>query len=226
MGLKTEEVYFFGTDLCKKFFSSASGLSRHIVVKVLNDFSNNIKNYIHGNELMCKPSFKTIRFLSWMKCFLSIYSKSGLEIFLKVLSHWLSKAELYKIYLKETVGPHLSNSSFYSNVKVHFGPTRVDISLPQVRFSKYSSHSVCCVCIALNQFRNTCKTEADIEVATEAKRLHRLNFSGTRKKMEDIKQSAIQFPSDHLVIQAGKFDISITISLQYNCLTFINKLIS
>ena len=45
-------------------------------------------------------------------------------------------------------------------------------------------------------------------MAVEAKRLHQQNFSGARRKMEDLKQLAIRFPNDHLVIQLDGMDNS------------------
>ena len=76
----------------------------------------------------------------------------------------------------------------------------------QVRFSKYSTHSICDICLALNKFKNSCRTEQDLHLAIEAKRLHQLNFSGARRKMEEIKQLSIRYPKDHLVIQLDGMD--------------------
>ena len=59
-----------------------------------------------------------------------------------VLSYWLNKAALFKIYCDETPKDlQLSQASFYRNFGKYFGPGRADRSLPFVKISKYSSHS-------------------------------------------------------------------------------------
>ena len=75
-----------------------------------------------------------------------------------------------------------------------------------MRFSKFSTHSVCDICLALNKYKNSSKNEKELNLALEAKRLHQQNFSQARRKMEDIKQSAIRFPKDHLVVQLDGMD--------------------
>ena len=125
---------------------------------------------------------------------------------MQVLNYWLTKTYLYSLYIKETTGEKLAKSTFFEHIKTYFGPYREDKSLPQVRFSKFSSHSVCDVCLALNNFRKSCKNEQDLSTALEAKRLHQQNFSGARKKMEEIKQAAIRYPRDHLVLQLDGMD--------------------
>ena len=93
----------------------------------------------------------------------------------------MTKTDLYSIYVKETSGDTLAKSTFFEHINNYFGPYREDKSFPQVRFSKYSSHSVCDICLALNNFRKTSKTEKDMSIALEAKRLHQQNFSGARR---------------------------------------------
>ena len=75
-----------------------------------------------------------------------------------------------------------------------------------MRFSKFSTHSVCDICLALNKYKNSSQNERELNLALEAKRLHQLNFSQARRKMEEIKQSAIRFPKDHLVVQLDGMD--------------------
>ena len=115
-----------------------------------------------------------------------------------VLSYWLSKRVLYDIYLNETIGPHLSRSSFYSLFKRKFGAYREDPTLPHIRISKYSSHSVCNTCAALNLYKRQAKNEFELKIAQDKINQHRLVFSGARRKIEDIIQSAITHPADNL----------------------------
>ena len=67
---------------------------------------------------------------------------------------------------------------------------------------------MCDICLALNEWKNKARNEKELQIAIEAKRLHQLNFSGARRKMEDIKQLALRFPRDHLVIQLDGMDNS------------------
>ena len=122
------------------------------------------------------------------------------------MNYWVTKTYLYGHYLKETTGDKLAKSTFFQHICTYFGAYREDKSFPQVRFSKYSTHSVCDICLALNNFRKTCRTEKDLAIALEAKRLHQQNFSGARRKMEEIKQLAIRYPRDHLVLQLDGMD--------------------
>ena len=71
------------------------------------------------------------------------------------------------------MAPHLSLSAFYQNFKKYFSFKRCDKSLPHVIISKYSSHSICTQCVALNNSRRQCKTEAQLKQATELKNQHK-----------------------------------------------------
>ena len=45
-------------------------------------------------------------------------------------------------------------------------------------------------------------------MATDLKNKHRMDFGLARRKVEEIKQSAITFPSDHLMLQIDSMDNS------------------
>ena len=49
-----------------------------------------------------------------------------------------------------------------------------------------------------------CKTEVDLKMATYLKNQHKMVFGEARRKIQEIKQSAVQFPSDNLFIQVIK----------------------
>ena len=108
------------------------------------------------------------------------------------------------MYKAETVKPHVSQSTFYSLFKTKFGPRRLDKSLPWIRISKDSTHSVCSTCVALNNAQSQCKTEEELSVIRDLKNNHRMNFGGARKKVEEIRQSAVSFPNDHMFVQIGR----------------------
>ena len=60
------------------------------------------------------------------------------------------------------------------------------------------------MCVALNQNQKQCNSESEIRQAKALKNDHRMNFGGARRKVEEIKQSSLTFPSDNLFIQIGK----------------------
>ena len=74
-------------------------------------------------------------------------------------------------------------------------------TLPCVRISAYSSHSVCDLCIALNGNQKMCKNEAELSMSTSLRNQHRMDVGMTRKAVESIRQSAIDFSEDNLFIQ-------------------------
>ena len=136
-----------------------------------------------------------------MRSFVDRYGQSAPDDNVQVLNHWLTKSLMHQIYQEETTEPQLALKTFYQHFKQYFGANRVDKSDPQVRISKYSSHSVCDQCLALNQNRREAKTEEEMKNVKYLKALHTQNFTGARIKMEEIKQKALQFPLDNVVLQ-------------------------
>ena len=129
----------------------------------------------------------------------------------------MNKGVLFKIYQDETPSPHLSQSSFYANCKIYFGPYRRDRSLPFVKISKYSSHSVCNTCVQLNNLRRQSRNEEEWRRATDLKNQHRKVIGEARRAVQDQKQSALTCPSDHLFLQ-----VVLAVNLKkFNILKFI-----
>ena len=120
-------------------------------------------------------------------------------------SYWLNKQYLFNLYLDEVEAPHLSKSAFYQNFKHYFSFNRDDKSLPHVMISKYSSHSVCNQCVALSNNRRQSKSDAEHRQATDLSNQHKLVVGGSRRRIQEIKQSAEAFPSDNLFIQVHIF---------------------
>ena len=118
-----------------------------------------------------------------------------------VLSYWLKGKTLYNMYTEEAPAPHISLSTFYKHLKTYFGPRRVDPSLPQVTISKYSSHSVCSVCVALNMNQKLCKSEAELNMVKSLRNQHKLDVGEARRAVEAKRQLAIDFPDDYLFLQ-------------------------
>ena len=74
------------------------------------------------------------------------------------------------------------------------------------RISKYSSHSICNICIALNSNRRQCKSETELKVSKDLINQHKMTFGGANRKIQEFKQSALSFPSDNLYLQVDGMD--------------------
>ena len=68
------------------------------------------------------------------------------------------------------------------------------------------SHSVCNTCISLNTLRRQCRTEAELNRALTLMNQHRKQFGDARLKIQEIKQSSLMCPADHLFIQIDGMD--------------------
>ena len=53
-----------------------------------------------------------------------------------------------------------------------------------------------------------CKTEAELSLVKGLRNQHKLDFGMARKSVENIKQSALNFPGDNLFIQVDGMDNS------------------
>ena len=199
-GLNMDSYWINNHSFCLPFLCKETGISVFLLKSVLSDFWSGIRIYSHGNAGVVKIKASTSMFIAWVKQFCDSYGQSAPDEDVTVLSHWLSKKVLYDMYLEETVGPHLAQSTFYEHFKSYFGPNRVDRSLPQVRISKYSSHSVCNICTALNSNKRQSRSESELKIAQEKINNHRIVFGGARRKVDEIIQSAQSFPSDNLGI--------------------------
>ena len=207
LGIPTSSFSVGGLSFCAPFLAHFLGVSTYMTKSVLKNFSQGVEVFVRGNEGLLKtiiPSTTTA--ICWIKCFSESYGQCSPEENVTVLSHWLNKATLFKMYQSETIKPHVSQSQFYFLFKSSFGPNRIDKSLPWVRISKYSSHSVCNTCVALNNHHKQCKTESEIKQTVALKNNHRMKFGLARRKIQEIKQSSLNFPEDHLFLQIDGMD--------------------
>ena len=206
IGVPTDTYIVNNHAFCLKFFASVTDISEFIVKSVLVDFLGGQSLYKHGKSGNLKhQTTATTGFICWMKLFAETYGQFAPDINQTVLSYWLNKQYLFTLYQDETEGPHLSQSAFYQNFKTYFSFTRTDKSLPHIIISKYSSHSVCNQCVALAVNRRQCKTEAEFKHATDLSNQHKVIFGEARRKIQEIKQSALLFPTDNLFIQVQIF---------------------
>ena len=208
MGFNTSQVNWHGKFYCDKSFSELSGLSQYIIRKSIFNHQEGATKIIHGNCGISKFSDIALCFKVWMRGFLEFHSQSAPDSNVQVLPHWLTKKAMFEMYSNQTLEPHLAETTFYQYIEKHFGANREDKTEPQVRFSRYSSHSICDQCFAFNSARRTCKTESELNMVKDSKMSHLAKVSGARKRMEEIKQHAIQFPNDALILQVDGMDNS------------------
>ena len=55
--------------------------------------------------------------------------------------------------------------------------------------------------MTLNKYQKTCRTEAEIELVKSLRNEHKLIFGGARREVESLRQMALDFPEDSLMIQ-------------------------
>ena len=209
IGLSTDGYIIQSHKLCVKYMSVLTGISEYILHLVLKDYLHGISHYQHGNRGKFKqPSVATITFIGWFKQFLSLYGQDAPDQQLTVLPYWLKGKALYKIYIEEVSKPRIALRTFYQHLDTYFGPQRIDHSFPRVKISKYSSHSVCDTCTALNANQKLCSSEAELNMVMGLHNLHKLDYSLARKTVQSIKQSSLNFPRDNLMIMIDGMDNS------------------
>ena len=208
MGIQTDCINWQGKFFCTEAFSDLSGISSYTVCKVLSSHKMGVKVLKHGNCGLSKYSLQTMSFKVWIRQFLELNSQSAPDSNVQVLPHWLTIKSIYQMYKEGCIEPHLAETTFYQYIPKYFGPHRQDKSEPQVRFSRYSSHSVCDQCHAFNNARRTSKTQEDLKLVNQSKMCHMSKVSGARRRMEEIKQQAIQFPNDAVCLQVDGMDNS------------------
>ena len=206
VGISTDKYQVNGHKFCLKYFAYVTGISSHLVKTVLHDFWRGQRMYQHGNTGIIKQCVGTTQFITWMKDFAEWYGQYSPVQNKIIINYWLRKGVLYKLYIEETHGPHIAQSTFYQYFEIYFGPNRKDRSLPCVRISKYSSHSVCNVCTSLNNHRRQSKSDAEMKVAQDLINQHKQVFGGAFRKIQEVKQSALSRPSDHLLVQVDGMD--------------------
>ena len=218
IGVVTDSYRVHCQSFCLKFFASLTNISEFIVKSVIVEFWKGRSLYKHGNEGSLKHlTVATTNFICWLKQFSEAYGQYAPDTNTTVLSYWLNKQYLFNLYLDETTAPHLSIAAFYQNFKIHFGFNRSDKILPHVIISKYSSHSICTQCVALNNNRRQARTETELRQATDLRNQHKMVFGEARRTIQEIKQSAISFPEDNLFLQE-RFLIICLKSSGYNSL--------
>ena len=191
-----------GHEFCLDYFSYLTGLSLSVLKSVLLDYLHGVRLYEHSSKGMLRnPTTATMNFTVWLKNILGLIGQSAPDDEVIVINYWMKPKVLYSMYVNETPKPHIALKTFYHHLKAIFGPKRIDKTLPCHRISEYSSHSVCDECVTLNKYQKTCRTEAEIELVKSLRNEHKLIFGGARREVESLRQMALDFPEDSLMIQ-------------------------
>ena len=205
-GFATSGYVFKGHAFCIQSFSHLVKISEYILKKILTDFKKDARQYIHGNGSKSRESPAAVKFTTWMKSFSQLYGQSAPDELTTVLPSWLTKASLFKLYLKESSAPFVKRSSFYKLFKQKFGHARADRSLPHVRISKYTTHSQCSQCVALSSYQTTCKTKLEFEMCKRLQFKHREQFGHARRRIRELQELAERNPEDHVFISLDGMD--------------------
>ena len=206
MGISTSNFSVRGQAFCSSFFANLIGKSNYLIRKTLKNFNRGFETVSHGNEGVVKYIPSTVQATCWIKNFAEAYGQHSPEQNVMVLNHWLNKGALFSMYKADTVDSPVSQSLFYKLFKTVFGHKREDKTLPCVRISKYSTHSECNECVALNNFHRKCKSESAIDSAKSLKNDHRIEFGQARRKVNEIRESAERFPEEHIFVQIDGMD--------------------
>lgn len=205
-GIKCRAYYWKGHQYCIKSFSELSGVSEYILSQVLKEYLLGRQTFVHGNASLPRDSRAATKFKAWMVNYAHKYAQHAPDEETLVLPSWQTKAMLYKIYCLESVHPVLKKSRFYELFKLTFGPHRKDKSYPHIRISRYSTHSVCSQCTALDEMQRTCKTELEMELCRSLRIKHREKYGRARMAICKLQELALSFPEDHLFIQLDGMD--------------------
>ena len=207
-GISTEGFCYKKQLLCVKQMSSLSLISTYVLQKVIKSYHKGFKVYYHGNESKSKCLVASIGFCSWMKVFSERFGQDGPVDVVTVLPSYLNVTELYKLYRKEAVAPHVKQATFYKLFKSKFGPRRQDKTLPWIRISKVSTHSRCDVCVGLDQYIRKTKNEAELEYGRSLKHEHTEKYSRARIAVNEFIQKSINFPQEVVAMQIDSMDNS------------------
>ena len=200
IGIELSGYALQGHTYCIGAFSDVTKISQYVLLKVLRDCLGGVQQYVHGNEANPRESIASVKFATWMISFSELYGQAAPDELTTVLPSWLTKAALFKIYLLEAPAPHVKQSNFYKLFKSKFGYLRSDASLPHIRISKFSTHSICSQCIAIAAYQKTCKTELELEFCKSLKFKHKECYGLARRKICELQEMARAFPKDHLFL--------------------------
>ena len=199
---------YHGLYFCKTAFANLLGVSYYTLQVVLTAYSQGLDYIIHGNSGNKRTHPNKVKAVCWFKSFCSIFGQWSSDDMRVNLPSWLNKTSVYKMYEDENPisSERIKFSTFCNMIREDFGGSNRDRTLPHVRFSKYSSHSVCNICSDLEIFRRTCKSQYEFELYTALKLKHKERYSKQRRFICALTQHSITFPDQQVTLMVDGMD--------------------
>ena len=211
LGVLTHGFLFSGYYFCRNGFCDVSGVSSYLVREVFKAFYQGQVKFVHGSEIGFRETEATVNFTAWMKSFAHDFGNYSPDEELIVLSSCFTIKDIYDVYISQSPSPHIKRSYFYELFRVKFGPKRLDRTLPRLRISKFSKHSVCDQCLLLDRFQRSCKGEDQLAYSKSLKQAHRQDFVRARLAIEEHRQSALTDPENTLFLQVSLLRYSLAV---------------
>ena len=175
-------------EVCNKSFSRLINVPERIIVLVLKDHKNGVTNYVHGRVGVRSQNIRSVEFIAWLYNFAKKVGEFLPTSNTIHLPTYLRKSDVFYYYIKEKGRENcIKMSTFYKIFKFEFGQYRLDKSKPMITIRKNSAHSKCTQCMAIKQFRQTARTELDVQLATNLLDLHHHLHQNERLIMVRIK---------------------------------------
>ena len=202
LGKDVDGFFYSGHLFCISAFSKLAGLSRHILHKIVEAHRQGLERFVHANSLAPKNSPNKENAICWFRSFCQIYGQRAPDHILVVLPSFLNVTTIFEMYKEENLvaRERIKYSTFCMMVKNDFGTKRKDRTLPRVRFSKYSSHSLCSVCSDLDAFQRSCRTQTNIDLCRALKMKHKERFSNQQRCITNLRMLSQSFPDQFFSI--------------------------
>ena len=192
--------YFFEQSMiCPKAYSEVTGISKHVLLSVRDDFNNGrTALYEHGNSGKGRKTLAGSNCVAWILNFAKKYAQDSPDEKLVILPKIFIVSELYEIYKEELRSKLVSKNGFFYLFKKNFGPRRENEDLPRIRISQYSSHARCDECVKLQEARKMVRCTADLEEVRNRTEAHRQEYGGARMEIDRLFLLCSTYPKDYL----------------------------
>ena len=157
---------FGGHQFCLKAFSKLTNVSIFLLKQVIDAYNRGVEfSFFRQKDSFPKLLPKTVNFIAWFHDFSKCFGQYAPDSQLITLPSFLTKRDIWKLYCEECQDSSLkiSYAGAVKQIVKRFGVRRSDRNLPRVRFSRYSTHSVCDICSDLEVFQRSCKTQREID---------------------------------------------------------------
>ena len=207
LGYSHGSIAYKGFSYCVPAFCSLTGISNHIVRTVLDCHFRTLSTISHGNAVMPRFHSKKNVAICWFKSFCDVWTQNSPVENVVILPSFLTPTILYEIYKEENNSSEcIAYSTFCKMIHDDFGPQRKDRSLPCVRLSKYSTHSICQICHDLDAFQRVCRSQQDFDLCKALKFKHKETYGRQRLYIGFLKQLSLSHPDQHVTILIDGMD--------------------